>query len=57
MKKEGEFERVKSVKKLIQALRDYQGELSTYAKKEKISSNDTAELGKLLAYYQSLKVN
>lgn len=52
---EGEFERVKSVKKLIQSLGDLQGELSTYAKKEKISSNDPAELAKLLSYYHSLK--
>ncbi|MFT7035199.1 MAG: hypothetical protein ACJA2S_003721 [Cyclobacteriaceae bacterium] len=57
MKKEGEFERVKSVKKLVQALGDYQGELSTYVKKEKISSNDPAELGKLLSYYHGLKAN
>lgn len=55
MRKEGEFERVKNVKKLIQSLGDYQSELSTYAKKQKISSNDPAELGQLLSYYHSLK--
>jgi hypothetical protein len=57
MKNDNEVERIKSLKKLIESLGDLQSELSTYAKKEKISTNDPEELAKLLNYYNSLKVN
>ncbi|MFY0654510.1 MAG: hypothetical protein JXQ96_20910 [Cyclobacteriaceae bacterium] len=55
MKEEGVFERVKSVKKLIQSLGDFQSELNSFAKKEKVSTNDASELAKLMDYYVSLK--
>ncbi len=51
---DGEIAEIKSVKKLIKLLGDHQSELTGFAKNEKISNNDAAELGKLLDYYHSL---
>ena len=46
--------KVKSVKMLIKLLGKHTSELSAFAKKEKISSNDPEELAKLIEYYHSL---
>ena len=50
-----EFEKISSVKKLIKYLGDHNSELTSFAKKEKISSGDPEELAKLLEYFHSLK--
>lgn len=49
-----EVEQIYSVKKLIKYLGTHQQELSDFAKKEKISSENPEELVKLLDYYQKL---
>jgi len=50
-----EIEVIKSVKKLIAELGAHTSELTSYAKKEKISSGDPEELAKLLDYFHSLE--
>ena len=54
MKSETEIEKITSVKKLIKYLGDHNTELTKFAKKEKISANDEAELAMLLDYYHEL---
>ena len=54
IKSKEEIEIIKSVKKLITSLGTHTSELSSYAKKEKISAGDPEELAKLLDYYQGL---
>ena len=51
MKSPEEIEKIKSVKKLIQSLGNHEKELTDFAKKEKISSRNPAELAKLLDHY------
>lgn len=55
MKSKNEIENVGSVKKLIKSLGDHEAELSEFAKKEKISAGDPAELAKLLDYFHLLE--
>lgn len=50
-----DIEVIKSVKKLIAALGDHSSELTSFAKKEKISTGDPEELAKLLDYYHELE--
>ena len=51
---EGAITRVTSVKKLITFLGNHTGQLTRFAKKEKICADDPVELLKLLDYYRSL---
>jgi hypothetical protein len=55
MKSPDEIENIKSVKKLIQALGNHEKELTAFAKKEKISSNNGEELASLIEYYKNLQ--
>jgi len=50
----GDLVEIKSIKAMIAAFPDKQDELSTFAKKEKISPRDEEELVKLVKYYNSL---
>ena len=50
-----EIKKISSVKKLIKYLGNHTDELSSFAKKEKISSGDPEELAKLLDYYNELE--
>ena len=54
MMSDTEVTRIGSVKKLIKFLGTHQNELSTFAKKEKVSSGDPEELAQLLDYFHSL---
>jgi hypothetical protein len=55
VKKQGELPiNVKNVKKLIEQLGNHQDELTTYAKKEKLSGKKEKELKQLIYYYNSL---
>ena len=54
MENEDEIEIIGSVKKLIKSLGNHTSELSDFAKKEKVSASDAAELAKLLDYYHGL---
>ena len=49
-----EIEKVSSVKKLIKLLGNHTSELTSFAKKEKISSGDAKEIARLLDYYHEL---
>lgn len=55
MKSSDEVVKIASVKKLIKYLGAHQDELSSFAKKEKVSSGDPEELAKLLDYFQELE--
>ena len=50
----GELQKFKNIKKMIESFPDKQDELTKYVKKEKISSRDEAELIKFVRYYNSL---
>lgn len=50
----GEMTEIKNMKGLIAAFPDKQDELKTFAKEEKISPRNQAELTKLIQYYNSL---
>lgn len=54
MKSDSEVAKISSVKKLIKYLGDHGTELTKFAKEEKISASDVAELSKLMEYYHSL---
>jgi len=54
MKSPTEIEKVTSVKKLIKYLGKHEEALSSFAKKEKVSSGNVQELVELLNYYHSL---
>lgn len=55
MKSEEEIARITSIKRLIKYLGAHASELSSFAKREKISSGDAEELAKLLDYFHSLE--
>lgn len=55
MKNQDVIVKITSTKKLIKSLGEHQSELSDFAKKEKISSNDPDELAKLLDFYNGLE--
>ncbi len=52
---DGNMERVSTIKKLIQSLGAYESEMQEYAKKEKISASDPAELSAFIDYFRKLK--
>jgi len=54
MNSELEFVRITSVKKLINLLDSHTSELKRYAKAEKISGRNPAEMAKILDYYQKI---
>ncbi|MDZ7607616.1 MAG: hypothetical protein U5K79_18955 [Cyclobacteriaceae bacterium] len=51
---DGNMERVSSMKKLIQSLGAHESELQDYAKKEKTSPSDAAELAAFIDYFRTL---
>lgn len=51
----GTIEEIKNIKSMIAAFPDKQDELTTFAKKEKISPRDQEELLQLVRYYNSLE--
>jgi hypothetical protein len=51
---EGNMERVSTIKKLIQSLGAHESELQEYAKKEKTSASDPAELAAFIDYFRKL---
>lgn len=55
MQSENEIIKISSVKKLIKLLCDHSSELSKFAKEEKVSGGNGAELDKLLDYYHKLE--
>ncbi len=55
MKSPEDIEKIKSVKKLIQSLQNHQGELTSFSKREKISSNKPEEMARLLNFYHGLE--
>jgi hypothetical protein len=55
MKSSEEVERVTSVKKLIKYLGAHGAELSDYAKKTDLNSNEPKDLAKLVNYYLQLE--
>jgi len=52
---DGNIERVSTIKKLIQSLGTHESELQEYAKKEKISASDAAELAELIDFFRKLE--
>jgi hypothetical protein len=50
----GEMMKAGTLKNLIESLPDHQAELASYAKKEKLSTRNEADLRKLAAYYNKL---
>lgn len=51
---DGKLEEIKNIKSMIALFPDKQDELSKFAKKEKISTRDEAELLQLMKYYNEL---
>jgi hypothetical protein len=53
--KDGNLERVSTIKKLIQSLGAHESELQEFAKKEKTSASDPAELAAFIDYFRKLE--